>query len=56
MYSTYDEFNKALGFEERAGFALSSVQKEDAIEFLKWRKSLNRYQVGCGKTVILCQM
>ena len=52
MYSTYEEFNSAVGFEEKAGFALAPIQKEDVIRFLQWRKSLNRYSVGCGKTVL----
>jgi hypothetical protein len=49
---TYNEFNESTGFEQKAGFALSNVQKEDIVQFLQWRKSLNRYEVGGGKTVI----
>ena len=52
MYSTYEEFNEATGFETKAGFALADIQKQDAMQFLQWRKSLNRYEVGGGKTVV----
>lgn len=48
----YEEFNQSYGFEVKAGFALAAIQKEDIDQFSQWTKSLNRYQVGCGKTVI----
>ena len=48
----YEEFNNLYGFEEKAGFKLSPLQVQDIETFLTWRKSLNRYQVGGGKTVV----
>lgn len=52
MYNTYEEFNEDVGFEVKAGFSLSDLQKQDVMQFLQWKKSLNRYEVGCGKTVL----
>lgn len=49
---TYDGFNRRTGFEEKAGFALSKFQREDVDTFLSWGRSLNRYEVGGGKTVV----
>jgi SNF2 family DNA or RNA helicase len=49
---TYKAFNEAYRFEEKAGFALKDLQVQDVETFLQWNKSLNRYEVGCGKTVI----
>ncbi len=49
---TYEEFNEQTGFEAKAGFSLSDLQKQDVMQFLQWKKSLNRYEVGGGKTVI----
>jgi hypothetical protein len=50
--SEYEAFNKAHAFEEKAGFGLSTLQKVDIVQFIKWRKSLNMYEVGGGKTVV----
>ena len=49
---TFDEFNLATGFEAKAGFSLTPLQVTDVEQFIQWRKSLNRYEVGTGKTVI----
>lgn len=52
MYLTYEEFNAATSFEAKIGFTLSTLQKQDIITFIEWRRSLNRYEVGGGKTVV----
>lgn len=49
---TFAEFNAQTGFETKAGFQLTPLQVEDIEQFVQWRKSLNRYEVGTGKTVI----
>lgn len=49
---TYDEFNLAFSFEERAGFVLSDLQKQDIMTLIDWKRSLCRYDVGGGKTVV----
>ena len=49
---TFDEMNALYGFEEVTGFPLRELQKEDIGTFLAWRWSLNRYEVGGGKTVV----
>lgn len=49
---TFAEFNAQTGFEAKAGFQLTPLQIEDIEQFVQWRKSLNRYEVGTGKTVI----
>jgi hypothetical protein len=48
----YEEWNELTAFESRAGFALSDIQIQDVDTFNQWEKSLNRYEVGGGKTVI----
>jgi hypothetical protein len=52
LTSDYKAFNEAYKFEEKTGFKLADLQVEDINTFLQWNKSLNRYEVGCGKTVI----
>lgn len=52
MTQSYEEFNKATGFEEKAGFKLTELQVQDALQFKAWRFSLNRYEVGGGKTTV----
>jgi hypothetical protein len=49
---TFAEFNEQTGFETKAGFQLTPLQVTDVEQFILWRKSLNRYEVGTGKTVI----
>lgn len=49
---TFVEFNEQTGFEAKAGFNLTPLQIVDIEQFVQWRKSLNRYEVGTGKTVI----
>ena len=49
---TYDEMNELYGFEAICGFALTEIQKLDIATFFEWRWSLNRYEVGGGKTVV----
>lgn len=49
---SYKIFNEAYKFEEKAGFALAELQVQDIEQLLQWNKSLNRYEVGCGKTVV----
>lgn len=49
---TYDEFNNSYKFEERAGFQLSELQKTCVDTFVAWKRSLNRLDMGCGKTAI----
>ena len=49
---TYDEINEAYGFEAITGFPLTEVQKTDIQTFYEWKWSLNRYEVGGGKTVV----
>lgn len=51
-FTKFAEFSAATGFESKAGFNLSKMQVEDVEEFLKWPRSLNRYEVGGGKTVV----
>lgn len=49
---TYDEMNALYGFEAVTGFPLAEIQKQDITTFHEWRWSLNRYEVGGGKTVV----
>lgn len=49
---TFDEMNDKYGFETITGFPLTAVQKEDIATFHQWGWSLNRYEVGGGKTVV----
>lgn len=49
---TYDEMNSRYGFETIAGFHLADLQKQDIGVFYEWKWSLNRYEVGGGKTVV----
>ena len=49
---SYKSFNETYRFEDKTGFKLKDLQVEDINTFLTWNKSLNRYEVGCGKTVI----
>ena len=48
----FKEFNEATNFEAKAGFKLTPLQVIDIEQFGEWRKSLNRYEVGGGKTVV----
>ena len=48
----YEAMNRELAFEEKAGFKLSPIQVKVAMQFKAWRFSLNRYEVGGGKTTV----
>lgn len=39
-------------FQAKAGFTLTPLQLKDAYQFAEWRRSLNTYEVGGGKTVV----
>lgn len=51
-YTNYTEFDNAYGFSKKAGFQLTEHQRTDAEKFIQWPASLNRYEVGSGKTVL----
>jgi len=51
-YTSYKTFDEATGFSTKAGFQLTAMQSEDAETFAGWRRSLNTYEVGGGKTVV----
>jgi hypothetical protein len=51
-WTTYKEFDEAFSFAEKAGFQLSKMQIDLANEVVKYRKTLNKCEVGCGKTVL----
>ena len=52
LYNTYKEFDEATGFSTRAGFKLTPMQVELVEQLIKWPKSLNKAEVGCGKSVM----
>lgn len=52
QYTKFDEFDAVTDFSKRAGFTLSVLQIEDIEQFIQWERSLNRYDVGGGKTVV----
>lgn len=52
LKASYDEFCNTHNFVEKAGFNLTELQWKDALQFKAWRFSLNRYEVGGGKTVV----
>jgi len=51
-YASYADFDNLTGFSRKAGFQLSALQISDVEQFRQWRASLNRYEVGGGKTVV----
>jgi hypothetical protein len=51
-YTKFEEFDRDYGFSEKAGFTLSKLQIQDIEDFVQWERSLNRYEVGGGKTVV----
>lgn len=52
QYKTYKDFDAAYCFAEKAGFQLTEMQVRLVEELASWRKSLNKSEVGCGKTVM----
>jgi SNF2 family DNA or RNA helicase len=52
QYKTYKDFDEAYGFAKKAGFQLTEMQVELVENLASWRKSLNKSEVGCGKTVM----
>lgn len=52
MYEKYKEFDAEYGFAEKAGFQLTAIQIKDVETFVSWGRSLNRMEVGAGKTVM----
>lgn len=51
-YDTFEALDNALGFTAKCGFTLKPLQITDIETFAGWDVSLNRYEVGGGKTVI----
>lgn len=52
MHSDYLTFDKETGFSTKAGFQLATLQIQDVNTFVQWPVSLNRSDVGVGKTVV----
>ena len=52
MFTSYEKFDLETGFSEKAGFQLSPLQIQDVEQFVNWDISLNKYEVGGGKTVV----
>lgn len=52
LLTSYQAFNAKFDFEAKAEFALTELQWKDVQQFRQWRFSLNRYEVGGGKTVV----
>ena len=52
MYTSYEKFDNETGFSAKAGFQLSPLQVVDIEQLINWDISLNRMEVGCGKTVV----
>lgn len=50
--SRYALFDEAYGFAEKAGFQLAPKQVEYVHQLIDWPKSLDKLEVGCGKTVV----
>lgn len=51
-YKSYAEFDEAYGFAKRAGFQLAPMQIDLVSQLSQWLKTLNKAEVGCGKTVL----
>lgn len=51
-YSQYSQFDEQTGFSKLAGFQLTPMQVKLVEQTASWRKSLNKAEVGCGKTVM----
>ncbi len=51
-YSTYSQFDTDYSFALRAGFQLTPMQVNLVEQTARWGKSLNKAEVGCGKTVM----
>lgn len=51
-YKSFREFDEAAGFSSKLPFTLAPLQIQDIEQFVLWDKSLNRYEVGGGKTVV----
>lgn len=52
IYTTYKEFDADYKFAEKCGFQLTPLQIKDVETFASWGRSLNRMEVGSGKTVM----
>ena len=52
MYKTYKDFDAAYGFAEKAGFQLTEMQVRLIEQTVEWKKSMNKAEVGCGKSVM----
>lgn len=50
--NAYFQFDERTGFSKKAGFQLKPKQIEAVLDLVQWPKSLNKLEVGCGKTVV----
>lgn len=51
-YELYKDFDADYDFATKAGFQLTEMQVDRIQQTVQWKKSLNKAEVGCGKTVM----